>query len=180
MTAIGRALNWIIVACTFMGAAAVILMMLQIVADVLAKNLFSAPLPLTSIFVANYYMVAVAFAPLALAEKLNRHIAVELVFHKLTMNWRRALGAVACLVSATVAGGVAWQLWGEAMKKFNSGTMIVEQSVSMPTWPGYFILPLGFGLFALALLYRAVVIVTGVSGGMGETPLEADALIEQV
>lgn len=180
MTVIGRALNWIVVASTLVGAAAVILMMLQIVADVLAKNLFSAPLPLTSIFVANYYMVAVAFAPLALAEKLNRHIAVELIFHKLRLSWRRAVGAVACLVSAVVAGGVAWQLWGEAMKKFNSGTMIVEQSISMPTWPGYFFLPFGFGLFALTLLYRVATIATGISGGMGETPLEADAPIEQV
>ena len=55
MTLIGRLLGWLIVAATFLGAAAVILMMLQIVADVALKNLISWPIPLTSILVANYW-----------------------------------------------------------------------------------------------------------------------------
>ncbi|MFV0475510.1 MAG: TRAP transporter small permease [Pikeienuella sp.] len=149
-------------------------MMLQIVADVLAKNLFSAPLPLTSIFVANYYMVFAAFAPLALAEKLNRHIAVELVWKNLAERPRRVVAAIACLASGIVCAGVAWQLWGEAMKKFRAGTLIVEQSVSMPTWPGYFVLPTGFGLLAAILFYRFATLTTGLAGGMGETPLDGD------
>ncbi len=181
MTAIGRVLNWLIVASSLLGAAAVILMMLQIVADVIAKNVFTAPLPLTSIFVANYYMVLVAFAPLAMAEKLNRHISVELVWKQLAAGPREWLAAFACLFSALICGGVAWQLWGEALKKYASGTLIVEQSISMPTWPGYFVLPIGFGLTALVLLYRFALSVTGLASGLGETPLDAaDPQIEQV
>lgn len=172
MTLFGRLLGWLIVAATFLGAAAVILMMLQIVADVALKNLIAWPIPLTSIFVANYYMLFVAFAPLALAEKLNRHISVELVFQHLSMGWKRALGGIISLVCGLGCAGIAWRLWNEAMKKFTSGTYIQELDINMPTWPGYFVLPIGFGLFALVLFYRTASAVTGISGALGEVPLD--------
>ena len=172
MNVLGRILAGIVTVSTMVGAVALILMMLQIVVDVFLKNIISWPLPLTSIFVANYYMVIVAFLPLGLAEKLSRHISVELLFQYFSSRWQHWLGGCICLFAGIVSAGVAWQLWGEAMKRLRVGTFIVEQSISMPTWPSYFVLPIGFGLLALILFYRTVIIVTGLASGLGEEPLE--------
>lgn len=176
MIALGRMLSWLVTASTVVGAVAVILMMLQIVADVVLKNLVSWPLPLTSIFVANYYMVIAAFLPLALTEKLARHISVELLFRYFSARWQKWLGAVVCLFGGIVAAAIAWELWFEAMKRARVGTFIVEQSIAMPIWPTYFVLPLGFGMLALVLFYRVLVAVTGMAGGLGEAALDSDSL----
>ncbi len=176
MTALGRILAWLVTASTLVGAVAVVLMMLQIVADVASKNLLAWPLPLTSIFVANYYMVIAAFLPLALTEKLARHISVEVVFRHLSARWQAWLGGAVCLFGGIVAAAIAWELWFEAMKRARVGTFIVEQSIAMPIWPTYFVLPLGFGLLALVLFYRVLVLVTGLAGGLGEAPLDGDSL----
>ncbi len=130
MNVLGRILAGIVTVSTMVGAVALILMMLQIVVEVFLKNIISWPLPLTSIFVANYYMVIVAFLPLGLAEKLSRHISVELLFQYFSSRWQHWLGGCICLFAGIVSAGVAWQLWGEAMKRLRVGTFIVEQSIS--------------------------------------------------
>ena len=55
----------------------VVVMMLHIVADVLAKWLFNYPIVGTLEIVANYYMVALIFLPLAYVQRAGGHIIVE-------------------------------------------------------------------------------------------------------
>ena len=63
---------------------------------------------------------------------------------------------------------------------YRVGTFIVEQGISMPTWPSYFVLPIGFGLLALILFYRMVIIVSGLTSGLGEEPMEGANASEKV
>lgn len=170
----GRCIGWLVMASTAVGAAAVMLMMLQIVVDVALKNLFSFPLPATTIFVAHYYMIVVAYLPVALAEKLNSHITVEILAQHFARRYRLWLMAVMWLVSGVVAAAIAHRLWGEAMKKYNFGTFMIEQDVTFMIWPGFFVLPVGFGLFALVLFYRFACAVTGAASGLGEVSDDAD------
>ena len=170
----GRLLALLVSASAVAGAAAIVLMMLQIVADVVMKNVFGRPIPLTTVFVANYYMVAAAYLPLALTEKLDRHISAELLVRHMAAAPGRWLRAAVHLAGALIAGAAAWELQVEAAKRFRSGTAVVDLDFTMPTWPSYFILPAGFGLFALVLLYRVLIGVTGLASGLGETPIGAD------
>ena len=117
MYKIGRILSWLVTASTLVGAAAVLLMMLQIVADVLLKNLISWPIPTTSVIVSHYYMVIVAYIPIALSEKLNGHIAVEGLFQNFSRRWQILLMRCVWLVSAAVAGGITYQLWFEQQEQ---------------------------------------------------------------
>lgn len=174
MKALGRVLAWIVAASTLIGAAAVVLMMLQIVADVLLKNLFTWPIPATSLIVSHYYMVIVAYLPVALSEKLNGHISVELVFRHFSERWQKVVVGIVWLVSAAVAGGIAHRLWFEALKKLSVEANVLESGLKIFIWPSYFVLPLGFGLFALVLLYRFACSVTGLSSGLGEVPYDAE------
>jgi len=172
--ALGRVLRWLTTGCAIVGSAALLLMMLQIAADVALKNLFGWPLPLTATLVTKWYMVAVAFLPLALTEILDRHIAVEVVFHKFPRSWQRIGGGLVCLMSALIVAYLALPLWEEAVKRMNAGTFIVENNVILAIWQPYFFLPVGFGLFAAVLLYRAAVLLGRMKSGMGEVPIDAE------
>lgn len=167
-----RILSLLVTVSTLVGAVALGAMMLHIVVDVFLKNLLLRPIPLTSKFVANYYIVSVAFFPLALAAKLDRHISVELLFNHLSGRWRIACGATSFLFSSVVCAGVSWHLWFEALKRAKSGTFVVEQSISFPIWPSYFFLPIGFGLLALVFLSNAVKSVRGEYSYGEEIPTE--------
>ena len=174
MQAIGRVLNWISTGCALLGALAVVLMMFQIVLDVVMRNLFAIPVPMTTTIVAKWYMVACAFLPLAMTEILNRHIAVEVIFSHLSRAWRRRVGGLACLFAFAVAAAMVRPFWFESLKKFDAGSFIVENGRQLPVWQAHFFLPLGFAAFAAVLLYRVVVLWTGARSGLGEAPLDED------
>lgn len=174
MKAIGYTLKWISHGAALVGAVAVALMMVQIVLDVVMRNLFQTPMPMTATIVAKWYMVACAFLPLAMTEIVNRHIAVEVVFSALSRRWRRRVGGFACLIAAVVAGGMFFPLWFESVKKFEAGSFIVENGRQIPVWQAHFFLPVGFAIFACVLLYRVVILWTGAKSGMGEAPIDDD------
>lgn len=170
MVLIGRLLSRIIDAVTWIGVAAIILMMLHITFDVIGKFLFNEPLPATISLVSNYYMVVVAFIPLALVEKQNAHISVEVLTEFMPLHVQRHLFSWTYLISAAVFGLLAYRTGQEALKTFEAGSFMVEQGVKIVTWPSYFLLPLGTGLMTAVVIYRWVLYVTGGKSGLGETP----------
>lgn len=170
MKAAGRAMAFLVTVSTVIGAASVMIMMIQIIVDVTLRNLFSFPVPGTTALVTNYHMLIVAYLPLALAERMDSHITVEVVSQLLTMRLRQFLTALTWLVSAVVAGLVAYAQLGEAIEAYGYGSFVIEFNTPIPIWPGYFVLPIGFGFYALVLIYRLACSVTGVDSfkAMGE------------
>ncbi|MFD0390887.1 TRAP transporter small permease [Tistrella bauzanensis] len=79
MQALGRGLSRLIHFTTVLGVLAVTLMMLHITIDVVVRNIFGITLPGTIAAVSNFYMLVVAFLPLAYAEEADKHISVEVV-----------------------------------------------------------------------------------------------------
>ena len=59
--------------------------------NVILRYVFNAPLNGTILFVSTFYMVAIAFLPLALVEQGDNHISVELLFDRFPGGLRRAL-----------------------------------------------------------------------------------------
>lgn len=162
MKPVARLVGHLVTLSTLVGAAAVVLMMVQILLDVTLRNLFQIPVPGTTTLVTSYYMLIVAYLPLAVAERTDSHIAVEVVSQLLGEKFRQWLHALTWLVSAMVAGTIAYALWGEALKAYSYGSFVIEMNRSIPIWPGYFILPAGFGLYALVLAVRLGCAVTGI------------------
>ncbi len=162
MNRIGRIVSLLVTASTIIGAAAVLLMMVQIIINVTVRGLFSYPVPGTTTAVTSYYMVIVAFLPLALAERMNSHITVEVVAQMLAARPRQWLLALTWTLAAIVTGWVCYAEWGEAVKAFGYGSFTIEQNTPIPIWPGYFVLPIGFGLYALVLIYRLACSLAGV------------------
>ncbi|MBB3994853.1 TRAP-type C4-dicarboxylate transport system permease small subunit [Sulfitobacter undariae] len=142
-------------------AFAVIAMMLIVSIDAFTGKAFDIRVPLVSVIVANYFMVAIAFLPLALAEAEDRHISVDLIYGRLPAWGQRITGIVIHLLSAVTSAGLAWTMWDEAMRRFSSGSVTVENGVSMPIWQGYFLLPLGFAMLSFIYLLRVFLGLAG-------------------
>ncbi|HZD26825.1 MAG TPA: TRAP transporter small permease [Alphaproteobacteria bacterium] len=136
------------------GAVGLVLMMLHITADVIGKYVFNAPVPVTLEVVSNYYMVAVVFLPLALVERNNGHIFVELVSQHLRPRLQMLLAALTSLVAAAYFGAFTYRTWLDAIAKYRIGEYI-QGTVELSNWPSRFMLPLGCGLIVLVLLVKA-------------------------
>lgn len=142
------------------GGAALILMMLHISADVIARYIFNSPLHGTVEIVSAYYMVAVVFLPLAMIERSNGHIVVELVTQHFPRRAQEWLIGLVALASAVYFAAFAWQTWGDALKQYRIGEVALG-TVEVTIWPTRFYLPIGCGLIALVLLYKALRLFAG-------------------
>lgn len=140
----------------FVGALCVVLIVIHVVADVASRLLFDHPLPGTIAFVSNFYMVAIVFLALALVERQDRHIAVDLIWTHLPPRARHWTGVFACLASAVVYGAIAISGWNLAVARYRVGAIIEENLTRVPVWPTYFLIPVGCAVMVLVALLRAV------------------------
>ncbi|SNT76648.1 TRAP transporter small permease [Paracoccus seriniphilus] len=162
------------------GAVIIFLMMLHITADVISKFVFNQPLPGTIQIVSQYYMVAAAFLPLAMVERLTGHISVEILYNVLPGTLRGILAMFSTALGAVVFAAMAWASWGEAVKKYTIGSFSYEQGVKIAIWPSYFILPAGTALLALVFLWRLIAYVMRAEDPSALTPGQAQASSEGV
>lgn len=137
-------------AVSFIGVAVMGVMVLHITVDVVARYFFHLALPGTIAFVSNYYMVAVTFLPLVIAEQMRQHIEVEVVAQKLPERLQCALRVLVWLIALGIFLLLGWESSHEAMRAWRAEMFIVEHSVRIDTWISYFMLPVGF--FSAALV----------------------------
>ena len=170
MTAIGRLLRRTTDLTMIIGLIAVALMMFHITIDVVGKFVMNEPVPATIALVSSYYMVVIAFIPIAYAETRNSHITVEVMTELFPWRAQLHLYSWSYLISALVYGLLTYRSWNEAMRTQEAGSFIMEQSTKLLVWPSYYLLPIGCGLMTVVLIYRFVIYLTGAKSGLGEVP----------
>lgn len=163
---LGRFLSGTINVAGVIGGLAIALMMLHIVADVVGRYVFAAPLPGTIAIVANYYMVIAAFLPLAFAEEKNAHISVEIVTDLFPEVAQKHLAAWTSLVSLAVFALLTVKTWEEAVVRHGMGTAVIQGRETIPVWPASYLLPIGCGLMTAVLLYKFLVYLFRARSGL--------------
>lgn len=143
------------------GAVGLVAMMLHISIDILSSLLLNAPLAITSAIVTNYYMIAVAFLPIMVAEYRGAHIGVSLITDALPGGVRRWIDFLVNVVMVAVYGLLTLQAWSEASDKYAAGAFVVEQTTRVLIWPAYFVIPLAFGAMAFFLALTAILRAIG-------------------
>ena len=166
MQALGRGLSRLIHFTTVLGVLAVTLMMLHITIDVVVRNIFGITLPGTIAAVSNFYMLVVAFLPLAYAEEADKHISVEVVTELMPTRMQGVLRGFSYVFSALVFAAITRQSFLEAMKKQAVGTFVIQEGWKIPIWPSYYILPVGTGLMTAVVLYKLYLSITGGPSGL--------------
>lgn len=135
-------------------SALCLLMALHIVLEIVLRFLVNMPLPGTVAIVANYYMVAVTFLPLAAVEQANAHISVEIVTERFSKRAQWHLQALVWLLSGAMAAMLTWATLQEALAKARIGAHVLENGMRLALWPAYYLLPLGCGLLTLVYLVK--------------------------
>lgn len=141
-------------ALALVGGLGVLLLMTHVCLDVVLRALGGPPIPATVEIASRYYMVLIAFLPLAWVEHKNGMVSLTLFDDILPPPVLRLSEiAVAILVAATYAI-LAWITLQTALQNFQSGAFVIVLNSRLAIWPGYFLPPLAFGLAALMCLIR--------------------------
>ncbi|WP_367180588.1 TRAP transporter small permease subunit [uncultured Jannaschia sp.] len=134
--------------------------MLNIVADVASKLLWNAPIQGTVEVSSYYYMILLVMLPMAFVEMQDEQISVDLLFDRFPEIVQRALLVLTGLAAAAILSVMAWRTGLDAIRAIRVSEVVMG-SREVVVWPARMVLPLGFGLAALASLLRAVLALRG-------------------
>lgn len=145
-------------AFSILGAVAVVLMLVTIVADVVARQMAGVAVPFTVEVVSRYYMVGVGFLALAWVDRRGEMIRVELLGPIVGGRLNELFVALLCTAAYAV---LAYTTWRVALREWSIGSFVVALDTRLPVWPSYFIPPAAFALAAVLGLLRAVLVALG-------------------
>jgi TRAP-type C4-dicarboxylate transport system permease small subunit len=137
-----------------LGGLAVVLMLLQTVADVVMSNFAGSPIPGNLEIISLYHMVALVFLPLAFVEQRHEHISVDLIVRLLPRKVQRVLLVASYLVCAGFFGLLAYQTLLDALASYRLGEIMMG-AIYVTVWPAKFALPAGFCAILLMVLLHA-------------------------
>lgn len=146
---------------TLFGAVGVIVMLLHICAYVIGRHFAAAPVPATVEIVSNYYMVFIAFLPIAWAERRGDMISVEIFGALLSGPLEKINAILVGLITAGAYAVLTYTTWLIAMREFTAKSYVISLSTNIPVWPSYFILPISFGLATLVCLLKLALLIGG-------------------
>ena len=151
---IDGAIRWLSNVLAAIGGIALILMMVQTVADVVADQFFSRPIPGNLEVISVYHMVLVVFLPLAFIERRHEHIQVDLLYQLMPRLMQRVTLVLGYLLCSGFFGILTWRTWGDAVRALAKNEMLMG-NVYVIIWPAKFVLPIGFGAIGLVVLLHA-------------------------
>ncbi|WP_435741974.1 TRAP transporter small permease [Nocardioides sp. SYSU DS0663] len=154
---LGRALDAVWTFYAVLGGVGVVALLGVVVVDVLLRYLASSGITGANDMVASWFMVTIAFAGVALAQRAGGRIQVDFVADAVPGRLRQVVDVLVLLAVAGVGVLFAWFGWEEALSKTASGEY--APIGNRPLWPFRFLVPLGFAGFALACLLSAVEVV---------------------
>lgn len=155
---VGRFLDKVVMVVATIGLLA---MMVHITMDVVLGLLLNSPLGLTSTYVTQYYMIAVAFLPIMAAEFRGAHISADLFVKRMSPGVQHVVGLLVLALCLGVYLMLTAQSWQQAMSKFSSGAFVDEHGSRVVVWPSFFMLPVGFGLSSLIIASRLILEAMG-------------------
>ncbi len=132
-------------------------MMAHVTADVIARVVFDSPLGATTEIVSGYYMVVVAFLPLAWIARDDAHIVVELFTRGLSA--RALLRLTVSVTSFTILymSVFTWRTAVSAIDETAIREQFRESAIGfVPAWPSRWILPVAGFLMTAVLILRTV------------------------
>jgi TRAP-type C4-dicarboxylate transport system permease small subunit len=144
-----------------LGGIVLCLMAIQIVADVFTRAILGSGFLATAEVVAKYYMVAIAFLPLAFAELRRRHIEASIFVDMMPGTAQRPVLALGFFLSIATYALMAYGTAGEALKHTERRALVEIGATHFYTWPSYWILPVALALMVLVCLLRLIEVLSG-------------------
>lgn len=166
---VSHVLDAIIKVLSWIGAGAMVIMVLVIVSNVVGRYLFMKPV-LGAVEMVGLLTVVVVFCVLAFTESKRAHIVVEIVLSRLRGLTKAILTSMMCFLGAIFFIIMGWQGWGLMWSNLFP-IMRTTGVLSIPFAPFMFIMAFGCLLFGLELLVHMFSPLTSEekeSGGLDE------------
>lgn len=170
MRGLTRLLDIVADALLAISCVAVVAMMLQVTADAFLRTFLHWSVPGTEEIVSAYYMVAVAFLPLAFVQRERGHVMIELFTMRLAPRTNALIDSVVFVVCGL---GLAIFTYAALMKAvaMTEESEILIGTIDVTVWPSRWFLPVGCGAMALYMWLHAVQDFTwAIRGGPRELP----------
>ena len=151
----------LIAALAVLGAIATLLLMLHVGVDIVMRNVWNSPIPATWEIVTHYYMVALAFIPLAWVEKTGGMVQVEVINGMLSPRVMRVSDTLVALIAVVIYATLAYVTYKAAMSRMSVSAFVMANQVRVVIWPAYWLPPLGFGLAAVSVALRGLRLMIG-------------------
>lgn len=142
-------------AAAALAGVALILMMLQTVADVCLRFLVNMPIEGNLEIVSYYYMVAVVFLPLGLVELRHEHIHVDLFINWFSRRNRNLFYVLASMIGILFVSMLFYRSLLDAVTATRINDVIMG-AILITVWPAKWALPIGFGCLLLAIAANVV------------------------
>ncbi|MEH7380337.1 TRAP transporter small permease [Bacillus sp. JJ1533] len=133
---------------SFIGAIWIFLIMLMIVYDVGARNLFNSTFMGTSEIVRNS-IVGITFLQMAHVLNNNRHIRTTIILDKLPDKWKSVLNGFASILGFGLFFLIFIKSWDPTWTALSSGEYEGEGALRVPTFPAHFLVMLGSLVMAI-------------------------------
>ncbi len=131
-------------------------MMVHVTMDVTARTVFNSPFRQTNQMVAAYYMIAVAFLPIAFLGKHDDHISADVFTDHMGPRGRKVLAVFTTVLFIFYMVIFTWQSWVAAGRYWDQGEVREISGGYMIVWPGRYMLPVAGGSLVLVLVLRLV------------------------
>lgn len=155
-----RAINIVSIAMLIPSAVSCLALMLHVIADVVARQVFNSPIKGTLDITSDWWMVALVFLALGYAQQQREHVRATVVPEILPDRWKRIIEVFATVLLMLLALAIAYYGFREALdsRAINESS---EDVRSIPIWPPKFLIPLGALSLALQCVASIYEIVTG-------------------
>lgn len=144
-----RVIDFLTDSLIVVSGAVVALMALHIGCDVGGRYLAGSPLPGTVEIVSRYYMVVLAYLPLAELQRTEGHFVAGIFTDRLPQRARDILDGLASLCMAVVVIFIAWCSLRAANSAAAGNEQMQAAEFTILTWPSRYLVPLGFALMAI-------------------------------
>ncbi|KAA2314963.1 TRAP transporter small permease [Pseudooceanicola sediminis] len=141
---------------TVVACIVVVIMMLHVCADVAMRTFLNQPLIGTTEIVSAYYMVCIAFLPIAWIAKQRGHIIVELFTAGLSKRSLLRMDAVAGLATLIYVGVFCWQVVKTAIEKTHIHEAWEAATGYVEIWPSRWLIPVGFLTMGIYVIIQIV------------------------
>jgi TRAP-type C4-dicarboxylate transport system permease small subunit len=155
-----------------LAAAGLMAIMLVVVADVVLRYVFAAPLSWSYDVISMYLVTLVFYMALADTFRSGGHIKIDLF-----ASWGRSRVFAACqvagLAAAIVFFGLIFRLMATSGWEGFVADEVMDGAIAWPTWPPYFVGAAGVGLLILRLALALAARVAAIAAGQAYVDPEA-------
>ncbi|MGR3363274.1 MAG: TRAP transporter small permease [Maritimibacter harenae] len=147
-----RIVDAVALALALVAGAALILLALNVLVDVIGRAAFNKPFTGTLEYTENWWMPTLTLLAFAYTERKQEHIKVTILLDTLPLRMRRAVEGVFGAIATVLLLALAWHGLSEALEAAEYG-QTTASSPPVAIWPFKFAAPVG--VLALALQMAA-------------------------